>query len=176
MVLMITIGSILNQWQTAGVFDYILPFLLLFAVIFGILSTTNIIGSNRGVHGLIAVVVALMALQFNYFGDFLKELFPRLGIGIAVLLTVLILFGLFIPDEQRKYWYWGLATIAVIIAIVVINNSFSHFGWYTSFASEDSVAYIIGAILLLGVVIAVVAANSKGGTGGAATLTHHRGQ
>ncbi|MBX4211934.1 hypothetical protein KW787_00560 [Candidatus Pacearchaeota archaeon] len=177
MIFTVTIGTILNQWQTLGVFDYVLPFLLLFAVIFGILSATNIIGTNRGVHAIIAVVIALMALQFNYFGDFLKELFPRLGVGIAVLLSVLILFGLFIYEEHKKYYYWGLGAIAFIITLVVINNSFSNFGWYSSFSTNDNVSYIIGGVLLVGLIIAVAAGNSKGssdGKGGKATLQSHR--
>jgi len=34
---MVTIADVLNQWQDIGVFDYVLPFLLVFTIIFGIL-------------------------------------------------------------------------------------------------------------------------------------------
>ena len=36
------IGNMLFQWEQAGVFSYVLPFLLIFAVVFGILSKTGV--------------------------------------------------------------------------------------------------------------------------------------
>ena len=44
-----TITNILNTWADLGVFAYVLPFLMIFAVVFGILSKTEILGKNKGV-------------------------------------------------------------------------------------------------------------------------------
>ena len=54
------IQSLLMQWETAGIFDYVLPFLLIFAIIFGILSATKISGSNKGVHLIIALSILVI--------------------------------------------------------------------------------------------------------------------
>ena len=46
------IYDLLNQWESIGVFDYLLPFLLIFAVVFAILETTKVLGEQKGIHKL----------------------------------------------------------------------------------------------------------------------------
>ena len=50
-----TITDVLNQWAEIGVFAYVLPFLMIFAVIYGILSKTQILGGRKGVDATIAL-------------------------------------------------------------------------------------------------------------------------
>jgi len=60
------IPTLLSQWESFGIFTYLLPFLFIFAIIFGILSATNILGHNKGVQIIIAFVIGLMALRFDF--------------------------------------------------------------------------------------------------------------
>jgi hypothetical protein len=152
-----TIGQFLSQWQQAGVFDYLLPFLLIFAIVLGILSATNILGSNKGIHVIIAFVIGMLALQLSFVPDFFREVFPRLGVALAVILVIMICVGLFIPDIERRYWFWGLGAIGFVAALVVLSQSFSSFGWYSSMAYDDYVGWIVGTVLIIGVIIAIAA-------------------
>ncbi len=158
-----SIGQFLTQWQQAGVFDYLLPFLLIFAIVLGILSATHILGANKGLHVIIALVVGLLALQLNFVPDFFREVFPRLGVALAVILVIMILVGLFIPNNERRYWFWGLGAIGFIAALVVLSQSFSNFGWYSSMAYGDYVGWIVGAVLVIGIIIAIATSGSEGG-------------
>ena len=93
------VTSMLNYWADIGVFAYILPFLLIFAVVYGILSKINILGEqgkNKGVNAVISVAVGLLALQFDYVPHFFSMIFPYAGMGISVLLVALILANLFL--------------------------------------------------------------------------------
>ena len=114
------IGTILLQWQSAGIFEYILPFLLIFAVVFGILEAAKIgFTKERKLNVIIALVVGLLSVGYtsrmNFsVGQFLSEIFPRLGVGLAVLLVILILVGVFIRDDDQKYWMWGLGALSLI--------------------------------------------------------------
>lgn len=151
-----TIADVLNQWQSIGVFSLLLPWLLVFAVVFGILNTTRILGSHKGVQAIIGVVIASLSLQYNYLGDFLSVLAPNLGVGISVILAIMICVGLFIPKDERRYWLWGLGAIAFVVVVVIITDTFSTLG-YTSIIYSDYAGYIIGAVLLIGLIIAVAA-------------------
>src|SRR3989344_436567 len=105
MALYSSLQDIFYQWEYMGVFDYILPFLLVFAVVFGILSSTKFLGKNNAVYVIIAIVIGLLALRWQFFfSTFLAEIFPRLGIGLAVILTLLILVGMFIAEDETRYW------------------------------------------------------------------------
>ncbi|MFH1425800.1 MAG: hypothetical protein ABIG28_03695 [archaeon] len=158
-----SIADIFFQWEYYGVFDFVLPFLLVFAIVFGILTATNIMGHNKGVAVIIAFVIGLMSLRWQgFFSTFLSELFPRLGIGIAVLLSLLILVGLFIAQKERRYWGYGLAAIGVIIFIVILYQTFSNLGWYFGGYGSESVGFIVLAVLIVGVIIAVAASGGKG--------------
>ena len=163
------IGTVIAQWQTAGIYDFLLPFLLIFAIVLGILRSTNIIGGNKGLHIIIALVIGLMATSYNYssgllLSDFLRELFPRLGLGLAVLVALLILVGLFISDEAMKKWaQYVLMGVGVVIFLIVILKSFERYGFYsTNFGNYAG--WIIGGILVIGVIIAVAVSGPAAST------------
>ena len=169
--MVVDIGTVLLQWQNAGIFDFLLPFLLVFSIVFGILSATRLIGGNKGLHVIIAVVIGLMSIGYSYstgFGlsQFLQVLFPKLAIGVSIILTLLILIGLFIPKDEMRYWGWGLGAIGVIIAIVIIAQTFEKYGWYSSGYYSDYAGWVIGAVLLLGLIIAVASSGGSGGSSG----------
>lgn len=154
--MVISVAQILVQWEALGVFDFVLPFLLIFAVVFGVLSSTNILGSNKGVHVIISLVIGLLALRLGIVQVFFTELFPRLGVGLAVILALVILIGVFIPKDETRYYAYIFAIIGALIWIVAVFGAFGSYGWYGVW--EDYAGLVIGAVLLVGVIIAVVAA------------------
>ena len=81
-----TITDILNQWDQIGVFTYVIPFLLIFAVVFAMLQKTRVLGDNRTVQGIVGVSIGLLALQFDFVSTFFAEIFPRFGVGLAIFL------------------------------------------------------------------------------------------
>lgn len=158
-----SIADVFYQWEFLGVFDFILPFLLVFAVVFGILSSTKFMGDNKPVYTLIAVVIGLMSLRYQYFiSDFMSELFPRLGVGLAIIFALLILVGLFIAKDEARFWGWGLAAIGAVIAIIIIYQTFDRLGYIYSGFGTDSAGLIILFVMLIGVIIAVAASGSSG--------------
>ncbi len=166
-----SIADILYQWETLGIFDFVLPFLLVFAIVFGILSATHIIGDNKGIAVIIAFVIGLMSIRYQYFfSSFLSEIFPRLGIGLTVLLTLLILIGLFIAQEEQRYWGYGLAAIGALIAIIIFFQTAENLGWmWLGGSGSDGVGLIVLGIFVIGIIIAVAVSGSKSHKGGEAS-------
>ena len=57
------IADVLNQWAQMGIFDYAIPFLLLFAVVYAILDNSSILGNNKGVNAIVALSVGMLSLM-----------------------------------------------------------------------------------------------------------------
>ena len=159
-----SIVDILFQLENLGFFQFILPFLLIFAIVFGILSYMRIFGDQKAVHVIIALVLGLLAIRLPFFSAFLSEVTPRLGVGLVVLLALLILTGLFTPDASRGTLGWillGVGTVIFIIVAVQTFNALSYFGYAGFFSSSEIIGWVVMVALLIGVIVAVVA--GKGG-------------
>ena len=128
------IGDLLNYFEQAGFFSYVLPFLLIFALVFVTISNMKLFGENKGVSAVIALCVGLLALQFNVVSLFFSEIFPRVGIALSIMLAVMIILGLFIDPDQKwtKYMLLGMAFITLFI--VLFQQAYSSF-WYDIFIS-----------------------------------------
>jgi len=137
------------QWENSGVFDFLLPVLLIFSVIFGILTSSKVLGTNRGINAVIAGTAALMAMRLQIVADFFGLLLPGLGIGIAVLVVVLIMAGLFMSQGNIREWvptfFWGGLVIGLIIVIAVLNS----FAWFGSVWWQMNWVSIIWIVVLI---------------------------
>lgn len=154
--------GILNYWADIGVFSYVLPFLLVFAVVYGILSKIQIFGdpkANKGIYAVIGIVVGLLALQWDVMPEFFGTIFPYAGVGIGILLVVLILLGLF-TDWRLDKDHWtrkALYFVGAIIAVIVIITALTDMGkwsggvWWEQYGPALVTLAVIGT--LVGIVI-----------------------
>jgi len=153
MVNSINLTDILNYLADFGVFAYLLPFLLIFAVVYGILAKGHVLGDNKGVHVTIAMAVGLLSLQFDYVSNFFAEIFPYAGIGIGVLLVALILMGLIASGETDgkwvKYVWFGIGAIAFISIIWASLDNFS-FLWGRGIGDFSGIVPVLLVLLVLG--------------------------
>lgn len=155
-----TITDVLQSWADAGVFAYMLPFLLIFAVVFGILDTGKVLGENKGVHAVIALAVGLLSLQFDIVTDFFATIFPYAGVGISIVLVALILVGLF-SSEETKTHRWIFMVLGGIVALIVIFSALSDSGWVIGYEIADAVPAIVAGLILLGIIALVVWGKKK---------------
>ncbi|MBT4135374.1 hypothetical protein HOD75_02355 [archaeon] len=160
-----TIGDILNAWADYGVFAYLLPFLMIFAIVYGLLNKSNILGDNKGVQATIGLAIGLLALQFNYVASFYATIFPYAGMGIAVLLVAIIFMG-FIGSGGGKEWVWF--GIGAVIFLVVLFTSLSDVYWLGGIGYEWAEAWpavLAGVILVLLIGFVVWGDKMGGGSG-----------
>lgn len=163
-----SIGEVLQQWAEMDIFYYVLPFLLIFALVFAILQKVKIMGEdyehNRGVSAVIAMAVALLALQYDYVPVFFGILFPKLGIGLAIILLALITIGLFTDYTKFQGQAYIFMTVGGVVGIVVLLTSLSDYSWWTgSFWQANLSALVAGIIIVIFIVAVITSGKSKKG-------------
>jgi len=165
-----TIGDFLQQMEQLGFFSYLLPFLLIFALVFGILEKMKIFKDNRAINGIIAFVVGLMALQFQMVSIFFAEVFPRLGVGLSIILVVLIMLGLFTPHNKPAITYAFLG-VAAIVTVVILIQSGGYFGSEVGIWFYDNWPTVAVVVVFIAVIGMIVGSNEKNPATPATILT-----
>jgi len=151
------IGIILQDLADMDIFYYALPFLLIFALVFAILQKVKLTGKeNRGIDAIIALTVSLLSIQFNQVPIFFQIIFPKLGIGLAVILVCLILVGLFINPQKHNFAIWVFFGIGGITAIIILLTSFTDYSWWTGGFWYGNVSAIVAGIIILIFIFVIV--------------------
>jgi len=154
-----TVGNLLSYWEQAGVFSYVLPFLLIFAIVFGILMKIGVFGDNKGLNTVIALVIGLLSLQFELVPIFFSEIFPRVGVALSILLVLIILLGLFFDSRKNQVINYFLLAVVVILFIAVLIKTSGYLGWYSGYwwyAHWPEIIGVIALIVIFGAVIGSV--------------------
>ena len=154
-----SIGDMFARWEEMGIFSYILPFLLIFALVNGILTRTGIFKDNKPVNAIISLAVGFMALQFDLVPQFFSELFSKFAIGLTVILVFLILGGLFLDPDDKGLMYvmLGIGTIIIIVVLVLTAGALD---WTSGYFWQDNWIDFAVLIVFLIVVAMVVAPKS----------------
>jgi hypothetical protein len=117
-----------------GFFDFLLPFLLFFAVIYGILSKSNIFtGPNKeerkDINAVIAFVIALIATTTSWVLLSLNEFLPWIGFLVIVILGFIILGSMAVGgDITAEYGKYKWIIVPLMVAVTIIIMFFS-LGW-----------------------------------------------
>jgi hypothetical protein len=153
-------SEVFAQWEQVGIFSHVLPFLLIFALVFGILTKVKLFKENKAINAIIALVVGLMAIQFSFVSMFFENIFPRVGIALMGILALFIVIGLF-TDETNPVVNWILLGISVIVFVIVLVQTGGALGVATgNWWEENWPTVIISAVAII-LVIAVVAGTAK---------------
>ncbi len=153
--------------------ETILPFVLVFTLVFAILEKTQILGKEkRQIDAIIALVVGLIFVAFGQATNIVVKMIPILGIALVVILIFMLLLGsLYKPDnfaipDWLKIVFGILIAILVIVTVLVLTGGADYIVRYVSGGNS---AVLINGILILvvvGVVLAVIFGGKKEESGG----------
>ena len=167
----------LDAW---GLTQVMLPFLLIFVIVFAILQKTRILGENKkNLNVVVAMVVGLLAVVPHVTGKFAPESdpvliinnsLPSVSIVLVAVVFLLILIGVFGQDVvmlgmTAPGW---IILISLVIILIIFGGSA---GWWDdSFGialervfGEEGIAIAI-MLLVFGIIIAWVTSEPKSDT------------
>lgn len=141
--------------------EIILPFLLVFTVMFAILQKTKVLGDGkRQIDAIVALVVGLLVVSFGFATGVIVSLVPFLAVSAIVILVFMILYGMVFQSGEFKMHkriqgtIGILAAIGVIIAVMVATGAWDYVA-ESYFYNGDNDGLITNIIFIV-IIIAVV--------------------
>lgn len=73
----------------------VLPFLLVFVLVYAVLQKTKILGEDKKqINAIISLVIGLIAVSFSSYVGVIVNLIPVLAVGLVIILVFLLLWGI----------------------------------------------------------------------------------
>lgn len=143
------------QWQAIGVFDFILPFIIIFALIYAILGKLKIFEDKKGVKAVIAIAIAIMAIVEPTVGQFMQQLFANVGIALAILIGVAILMLLFLKEENIRWLGTAMAFFLLLWWLGRIKTFTNFFQAREFWALYGGIITFIAVAIILVIIVIV---------------------
>jgi len=149
--------------------EMLLPFLLVFVVVFAILQKSKILGDGKAqIDAIVGLVIGLILIGVPGPRDIIVNLMPWMAVGVAVILVFLILYG-FVAGDLSSAPDWmkivfgilaGLFTIGVVLYVTGLWENI--LGWFSGGDSSDIWMNVVMVALVVGAgVVAVVSGKKK---------------
>jgi len=160
--------TIFQHWVVT---EFILPFLLVFVVVFAILQKSKVLGSERKqLDAIVAFVMALIFVSFLNPKDIVNNMILFLTIAIVLVFVALVLWGFVVGGEAKITdtkikWVAGIVIVAAVLiaflwAAGIGGSSFDLFfnqSWSGTFWTN------VFFIVVIAIVLAVVIRSGGGG-------------
>ena len=166
--------------ENLGLTDVLLPFLLIFTLIFAVLQKTKILGDEKkNLNTMIALVIALLVVIPHVTNSYppdqdvvtiMNTALPQVSLLVVAIIMLIVILGIFGPQGR---WAGGtgsgLAAIIGIVGIVWIFGAASGFfggwDWFVSTFGEDGVTLAIVIIVFAIVIFAITRDRQRHGQG-----------
>ena len=122
------LGKAVEFLRDFGLFDVILPFLLVFTITFAVLEKTRILGSvkvhgtedsipNKNLNSMVSFSIALLVVATANIVRAINESLPNIVLLLVAAISFLILIGVFVKDEldfANKHTAWNKSFIIIM--------------------------------------------------------------
>lgn len=152
-------------FENAFFTEMVLPFLLVFVVVFAILQKSKILGEKKAqIDAMVALAVGLILIGVPGPRDIVVGLMPWMSVGVAALLVFFILYG-FIAGDLSKIdggLKIGLGILAGLftLGVVLFVTGWGEWLWdWVSSGDGDLWMSVVMVVIILGVVAVAVFGN-----------------
>lgn len=132
------LGKAIEFLRDFGLFDIVLPFLLVFTIVFAILEKSKILGTikakeedvpNKNLNSMVAFVIALLVVATANVVRAINESLPNIVLLIVIFVSFLLMLGVFQKTEEFAFkekhptWYATFFILIFISVILIFTNS-----------------------------------------------------
>ena len=161
-----------------GLTDVLLPFLLIFTIVFAVLQKTNIMGQDKkNINVILSLTLGLLVViphvTHSYppdadIVDIMNHALPQVSLLIVALMLLIIMVGIFYPTQYGAGSWTGIATVIGLVGLIWIFGAsigwFDGWDWFLNTFGEDAVTLAIVLIVFAIIISFVTKSNQTPGT------------
>ncbi len=164
----------IDFFQRLGIYDVVLPFLLVFTIVFAILERTKIFGTEKidkqeytkkNLNAIAAFVIALLVVASTQIVQIINESLAKIVLLLLVSISFLILIGTFFGSEEvklEKGWRnWGMFFMAAGV-LLIFANELGWLGPFWDYLTSNWDSNVVGAVALMILIVWFMAYVTKG--------------
>lgn len=150
-----------------GFFDVVLPFLLVFTIVFAILEKTKILGTDDGkpkknINSMVAFTIALFVIAAKQIVVAIQASLPLVFLVLLVLICFMLLVGAFVGGDKEfnfsewKGWTKFLAVVMFIAVILIFLFAFGYLDSVLNYLSAKWTDTFIVSLIFLAIVVGTI--------------------
>lgn len=181
---MVSLTEVFQNLEAMGLTDVLLPFILIFSIVYAILNVVHIFGEkSKNTNVIIALVMALLVVVPHVTGGYppgkdiveiMNNAIPNVSIVIIAILMFLILIGIF----GVRIDLIGTGTVGPIVGLLAFGAVFFIFGrsagwfggsaplpnWLGFLNNSETVSVLLVILMFVGIV-SFITSDGQGGAG-----------
>jgi len=172
----VSANSLISALQQYGFVDFVIPFILIFAVVYALLQQAKLFGSGEDAKkynlvialaiGLIITIPHVLSPQPNDAVSIMQRFLPEFVYIALAILVVLMLLGMFTEEPGKKGLISGIAgLLAVAYLVVMIVSAIGDYNIPLAIFQDPNLVAVIIIILVFALVIYYVTGKEGEGIG-----------
>ena len=141
------IQAILDNLAKLGFYDFFMPFLLILAVVFGVLQNRKMISDEVSVNAVIAIAVSFLA-TYTLRGIFFTRLFGMAGMIMAAGVVLIIFLAMMGIKPEDVFSGAGSKSIGMVVGVLIVLMIFFYALGSAVRISEESIVTIIFLVIV----------------------------
>ena len=175
---MLDFRNLIYTLESWGVLDVVLPFILIFTIVFAIMEQTKILGKDDTKAKKYGVVIALVVaasvviahVQGIYYNGFdpvliINNALPQVGLLLVAIVMMLLTIGLWTgkkADGTKGHGVWfTVVSAGIVVAIFAASLGFWQVPYWISSLLNSNLISIVVALLMFGLVIKFIVGEPK---------------
>ncbi len=171
------LGIAMDFLEKFGFFDVVLPFLLVFTLIFAILEKTKILGTEkvkgevvprRNINSMASFAIAMFVVAAGQIVEIIRQALPMIILILIALISFMMLAGSLMSNkefnfEERKGWKVFLTIVLFISVILIFLGVIKHesgYSWLSiiwNYIVENwTTGPLVSSMVFLGIIVLVI--------------------
>jgi len=154
-----------------GIYDVVLPFLLIFTIVFAILEKTKVFGTEKGapkknLNAMAAFVISLLVVASRELVAIVNESMANIVLLLLAVVAFLLLYGTFVKEGEPVFleggWKSAFMWVMLIGVVFIFLNAAGWLTPFTDWVASNWNTDFIGSIILVIIIIAFIGYITKG--------------